>query len=119
MRPFPVFSSWPPVRSRFVVERLRSLHRWLAKALNVAGLFLTWVTHSAHAAGIYWTNNPGPGWPADTTFALGRANLDGTEVNQYFLTAIGRKASWSVGRRFTGSTGGCARLPAQTSTARM
>lgn len=80
MRPFPVFSSWPPVRSRFVVERLRSLHRWLAKALIVAGLLLTWVTHSAHAAG---------------------------------------KASWSVGRRFTGSTGGCARLPAQTSTARM
>jgi len=60
---------------------VRSLQRSLAKVLIVAGLFVTWVPPSAQASAIYWTN-----YRSNT---IGSANLDGTGVNESFITNLG------------------------------
>ena len=76
-------SSWLPIRSLFAVNglskrfRLRSLRRSLAKALIVAGLLVMWVTPSK-ASWIFWSN--------PVLNEIGRANLDGTGVNNAFIT---------------------------------
>ena len=44
------------------------------------------------AGHIYWAHN---GWDADT-FTIGRANLDGTNVNQNFISSPGYAAGLAV-----------------------
>jgi hypothetical protein len=60
--------------------RLRSLLQWLTEVLIVTGFLATWIALPADAAGIYWTNTA-----SDT---IGHANLDGTGVNNHFISGI-------------------------------
>jgi hypothetical protein len=56
----------------------RRFYSWLARVLMAAGLLATWVAASANASGIYWT--------APVTDTIGRSDLDGTNVNESFIT---------------------------------
>jgi hypothetical protein len=70
--------------------RLRSFQRSLTKALIVAGLLVTWIAPSANASSIYWANTG----PTGTAGSIAQANLDGTGVNNSFITGVA--GPWGV-----------------------
>ena len=94
---------WRLICSLFAVDAS------VTKALIVAGLLVTWVAPSAKALGIFWAN-----FGSNT---IGGANLDGTGVNQSFITAVVPQASRSTGPTSTGRMERT-RSAARTSTAR-
>ena len=65
---------------------MRVLRRsvFLGKAFVIAGMLATWVAPSAKALGIFWSESSPSGLPGTST--IGGANLDGTGVNDAFIT---------------------------------
>ena len=71
--------SWGPIRSLFMAEFfLDRSPPTVENSLILAGLLATWAAPSAQADGIYWTNI--------ISNTIGRANLDGTGVNESFVS---------------------------------
>src|SRR5271157_1530578 len=97
-----VSSWWPPILSHFAIEVLpersclRSLRGWVRKALIAALLLVAWVAPS-NAAGIYWTSAPPNRMNSNQPTVIGTANLDGTGVNQSFISLADRPDDVAVG----------------------
>jgi hypothetical protein len=73
-------------RSAHSQRRPRRLQRWLAKAPILAGLIVCFAL-PAQASGVFWGNTGLAGLTPPIPPSIGAANLNGTSVNENFITA--------------------------------